>query len=946
MAGRLFLLDGMALIFRAHFAFVRSPIMTSDGVNTSALFGFANTLLEILQTQKPTHLAVALDTSAPTTRHELFPEYKAKRDETPEDIVAAIPQVKRLLEAMRIPILVQDGLEADDIIGILAKKAERGGFETFMVTPDKDFGQLVTEQIKIYKPGRQGSEVEIMGPAEVCAKWGIERAEQVIDLLGLMGDAVDNIPGIPGFGEKTAAKLIQQFGSVEQVIANVDQLKGKQQERVREHAEKALLSKELATILVDAPFPVEPEELGLQARDDDAVKALLTEFEFNSLGRRLYGDGFKAGRARHLAAEAARKGAAEGGTGSAGESGSAGPTEGLQQPEARPLRKLEDVEHEYRLIDTREGFEALLAELGAGAAFCFDLETTSLDPHAAQIVGIAFSREKGRGFFVRFPVERGQAREWLGLLQPLMLREDVEKVGHNLKFDLSVLMAKGVEVVGPFFDSMLAHALIEPEQRHGMDFLAETYLAYTPVPISSLIGGKEDLFGVQNMADAALADVEKVKEYAAEDADVTWQLAETFRPMLPQRGQERVFREIESPLIPVLTRMELRGVALDVPALKELGLQLEKQIQQLHERITELAGTSFNLNSPKQLGEVLFERLKLLDKPKKTATGQYQTNEQVLQSLAGMHPIIDDILTYRELTKLKSTYVDALPQSVSPITGRVHTTLHQLMTATGRLASSHPNLQNIPIRSENGREIRKAFVPGEEGWVMVSADYSQIELRIMAALSGDAAMLEAFGRGQDIHQATAARVYGVGLDEVTSDMRRTAKMVNFGIIYGISAFGLAQRLGVPRGEAGKIIDAYFNQFAGIRGYIDTVIEGAQEKGYVETLTGRRRYIRDISSANATIRGGAERIAMNTPIQGTAADMIKLAMIRVDAALRGRSMRARLLLQVHDELVFEAPPEEVELLREVVGEAMRAALPLPGVPVEVEVGSGRDWLEAH
>ncbi len=942
MADRLFLLDGMALVYRAHFAFIRNPILSSDGVNTSALFGFTNTLLDILQNQSATHLAVVFDTSAPTPRHEIFPEYKAQREEMPEDISSAIPQIKRLLEAMRIPVLWQDGLEADDIIGILAKKADHLGMETFMVTPDKDFGQLVTEHVKIYKPGRQGNDVEILGPAEVCAKWGIDRPTQVIDILALMGDAVDNIPGIPGIGEKTAAKLIQEFGSVENLLASTDQLKGKQKEKVIEHADKARLSKELATIYQDLPFEVEPTTLALQTRDDDAVKAIFTEFEFNSLGRRLFGDGFKAGRSRHTNQQATESSSStEKAEPSSDLFGDADPaTHG-----AVKLHTIADTKHHYDLIQTAEARAALIARLCHQGSFCFDLETTSLDPRDTRIVGIAFSTEKHTGQFVLFPRAPKEAAAVLEEFRSLLTHPDIEKIGHNLKFDLSVLLAHGLEVTGPFFDSMLAHALIEPEQRHGMDFLAETYLSYTPVPISTLIGGQQDLFGQHTMADVAEHAPEKLKDYAAEDADVTWQLAETFRHLLPKRGQDRIFTEIESPLLPVLTRMENAGVAIDVPALHEFGLQLEKQAIELQHRITELAGTAFNLNSPKQLGEILFDRLKLLDKPKKTATGQYQTNEQVLQSLTGAHPIIDDILTYREVTKLKNTYVDALPQAVSPVTGRIHTHLHQLMTATGRLASSDPNLQNIPIRSANGREIRKAFVSGRDGWLLLSADYSQIELRVMASISGDEAMMEAFQNGQDIHQATAARVYGVGLDAVTSDMRRTAKMVNFGIIYGISAFGLAQRLGIPRQEAGQIIDAYFKQFPGIQRYIDDIIGDAKKYGYVETLSGRRRYIRDITSANATVRGGAERIAMNTPIQGTAADMIKLAMIRVDHELRATKLRTRMLLQVHDELLFEVPEEEVNVAKLLITDAMRHALPLR-VPIEVEAGTGHTWLEAH
>lgn len=946
MSGRLFLLDGMALLYRAHFAFIRSPIMTSDGVNTSALYGFANTLLEITKNQKPTHLAVALDTSAPTPRHEAFPAYKAQREEIPEDIANAIPQIKRLCAAMRIPVLIKDGYEADDIIGTLATRAGKEGMDTWMVTPDKDFGQLVNEHVRIYKPGRSGGDSEILGVPEVLAKWGIERIDQVIDVQGLMGDSVDNVPGIPGVGEKTATALIKEHGSIENLIANVDKLKGKTQEKVRQYAEQALLSKKLVTIITDAPVDATIDSLKCQPYDDEALKALMVEFEFNALGRRLFGEDFKAGRGRQLAAvKDSVKVPASGDL-----------VEEIQPEDAPalpqvPLKTIHEVEHRYALVNTAAARAELIATLKLQPKFCFDLETNSLDPKDAAIVGIAFSYAPHEGCFVLFPKEPKESAAVLAEFRELFA-SSVEKVGHNLKFDLAVLLRQGMEVSGPFFDTMLAHSLLEPDQRHGMDHLSEQYLAYTPVPISSLLGeekpavGQSDLFGGPaapiTMADV---DVEKLKEYAAEDADVTWQLAETFRPQLEPKGQGDVFHDIEAPLLPVLVRMEHWGVKIDVQALREFGVQLEKQAEVLQKKIHGYVETPFNIGSPKQLGEVLFEKLKLMEKPKKTATGQYQTNEQVLLSLQGTHPIIEDILTYREVTKLKSTYVDALPAAVSPITGRVHTSLHQLMTATGRIASNNPNLQNIPIRSEQGKEIRKAFIPGEPGWLIMSADYSQIELRVMAAIANDIAMLEAFSQGHDIHQATAAKVYGVPLDGVLPDMRRTAKMVNFGIIYGISAFGLSQRLGIPRGEAAKIIESYFAQFPGIKRYLDQTVEDAKRKGYAETLTGRRRYLRDINSANGTVRGAAERIAMNMPIQGTAADMIKLAMVRVDAALRAGKYRTRMLLQVHDELLFEVPEDEVTAVRQLVIDGMTKALPLK-VPILVEAGVGTNWLEAH
>ncbi|MBK8092306.1 MAG: DNA polymerase I [Verrucomicrobiaceae bacterium] len=933
MSQRLFLLDAMALIYRAHFAFMKNPIRTSDGLNTSALYGFANTLLDIIHNQKPTHLGVAFDNAAPTVRHEIFPAYKAQREEMPEDISLAIPNVKRLLRAMNVPMLEKDGLEADDIIGILATQADKVGLETFMVTPDKDFGQLVTEHVKIFKPGRAGADTEILGVKEICERWGIERPAQVIDILGLMGDAVDNIPGVKGFGEKTATALIQQFGSIENLLANIDQLKGKQKEKLEACREDAILSKKLATIMHDAPFDTGIDDLVIQTHVNEELKAFFTEFEFNTLGKRVFGDDFKAGRGRKTAAEAP--------------AGDLFAAEAISTPTPTKLTTIADTPHVYHLVQSAAERQKLLTALAELKSYCFDLETTGLDPRDTQIVGIAFSWQAHEGWFVYFPRDQKVAKAVLEEFRPLLTREGVEKIGHNLKFDLSVLLAHGMEVRGPFFDSMLAHALIDPDQRHGMDYLSESLLSYTPVPITQVIcTEKDDLFST-TMAQAAAEDAQKVADYAAEDADVTWQLAAKLRPQIATTGHTRVFEEIECPLLPVLTRMEHVGVKIDVQALREYGIELDKKAKELERKIHEVAGMAVNLNSPKQLGEVLFDKLKLSDKPKKTATGQYQTNEQVLQSLLGTHPIIQDILDYREVTKLNSTYVEALPHAVSRVTGRVHTTFHQLMAATGRMASSNPNLQNIPIRSDLGREIRKAFIPGHDGWVLLSADYSQIELRVMAALSGDAAMIEAFAQGQDIHIATAARVYGVPLDGVLPEMRRTAKMVNFGIIYGISAFGLSQRLGIPRGEAATIIDNYFKQFPGIKAFMDQIVADARKSGYVETLTGRRRAIRDLTSGNATIRGQAERVAMNTPIQGTAADMIKLAMIRVETALRAANLQTRMLLQVHDELLFELPESEVEQARSIILHEMKHALQLPhGVPAEVEAGTGMDWFKAH
>jgi len=955
---RLFLLDCMALLYRAHFALISKPIFTSDRVNTSALFGFANTVLDILQNQKPTHLGAAFDTQAPTPRHEMFPQYKAQREEIPEDLAIAIPAAKRLLKAMRIPVLEKDGLEADDLIGALAHQAEaRGDFETFMVTPDKDFGQLVDERTKIYKPGRAGSDAEILGVREVCERWGISRPEQVVDVLALMGDASDNIPGIKGVGEKTAVKLIQKFGDVETMIARAGEIEGKLRDKIIEGAEAARLSRRLVTILREAPVPATLDEMKLQGFDDEALKAFLVEFEFNALGKRLFGDDFKAGRGRQLEMAARVKPAKPQETvfgdgdlfGATGSTGVSPADEGKEPQETGRdagapggLQTIRDVPHHYEIVRTPSERARWLKKLSHAKSFCFDTETDSLDTHAARLLGIALSASPHEAAYVVMPPERSGVMEILDEFRPLFERTDIEKTGHNLKFDLCVLLAHGLEVSGPFFDSMLAHALIDPDQRHGMDFLSQSLLGYSPISIKALIGEKKGPAPQRSMAEVP---IEQLAEYSAEDADVTFQLVEALRPRLEELHQHRVFYDIEAPLLPVLADMEHAGVKIDVAALHEFGLELEKQAAELARRIQGYTDWPFNLNSPKQLGEVLFDHLKLADKPKKTATGQYQTNEQTLQALEGAHPIIKDILDYREVTKLKNTYVDALPATVNRRTGRVHTTFHQLMAATGRMASSDPNLQNIPIRTEQGREIRKAFIPEKEGWVLLSADYSQIELRVMASLSGDEAMVEAFQRGLDIHLATASRVYGVPLAETTPDMRRTAKMVNFGIIYGISAFGLAQRLGIPRQEAQKIIDQYFAQYPGIREYIEREVHDARSRGYVSTLTGRRRYLRDINSANQTIRAATERVAINAPIQGTAADMIKVAMVRVHSALREGRYETRMLLQVHDELLFEIPGEELANVTPLIVRGMKEALPLR-VPVVVETGVGKNWLEAH
>ena len=927
---RLFLLDGMALAYRAHFALIRSPIFTSKGVNSSALFGFTNTILTILEREKPTHLAVAFDTRAPTPRHKIYPEYKANREEMPEDLAAALPHLKRLCQAFRIPLLELDGYEADDIIGTLAHQADKaGGIETFMVTPDKDFGQLVSERCVMWKPGRRGNDHEIVDLPALRDLWEIEHPNQVIDILGLMGDTSDNIPGIPGVGKKTARKLIAEWGSVENLLENTGALKGKLKERVIENADQARLSKELATIMRDVPVEQSLEDLILQELDDEAVKSLFTEFEFNALGRRLFGKEFVAGRGK-TAVVVDEKG---------------------EEVLAADLRTIKDLDPEYTLADTDAKRRKLAESLENQERFCFDIETTSLDRFEAKLLGISFSWKSGTASFATLPDAESLEVFRTALTGP------AEKIGHNLKYDLAVLRNHGMIVNGPFFDTLLAHTLLLPDQRHTMDYLAESLLAYMPIKLSELTGGNPskagkspsqgDLFQEKEVIDVASIPVKKHARYAGEDADVTLQLADKLRPRLEEKGQHRVFYDIEVPVLPVLVAMEDEGIGLDLEVLASCGEDMQKRIDDLSKSLVRQAGREFNLNSPKQLGEILFDEMKLADKPRRTATGQYKTDEQTLTSLAVKHPFVADILSYREAAKLKSTYIDRLPERVAEKDGRVHTQFHQLVAATGRLASSDPNLQNIPVRTELGRGIRTAFVPRGEGFTLLSADYSQIELRIMAAMSGDTGMIEAFGKDLDIHSATAARVNGVDLENVEPAMRSAAKMVNFGIIYGISAFGLGQRLGIPRTEAGEIISTYFEQYPGVKDYMDSTVEGAKENGYVETLTGRRRYLRDINSANATVRGNAQRAAINTPIQGSAADMIKVAMIRVQKLLHDGSYRSRMLLQVHDELVFDLHEEEADELIPAIVEAMQIALPLPNnVPIKVDAGTGLNWLEAH
>ncbi len=954
MPNKLYLLDGMALAYRAHFAFIRRPILTSKGVNSSALYGFALTLLDILEKQKPTHLAVAFDTAAPTDRHKEFADYKAQREEMPEDLSAALPHIDRLIEGFNIPVLKYDGYEADDVIGTLVTQAAKEGFESYMVTSDKDFGQLVNDKTFIYKPGRAGDDAETLGVEQIKQRWNIQRPEQVVDILALMGDASDNIPGVPGIGEKTAMKLIGQFGTLDALLERTGELTGKLKENLVAHRDAALLSRRLATIQRDVPCKLEIEGLVLRPRDDEKLKDLFAEFEFNSLGRRLFGNDFKAGRGFATPAPAPTAPAKSKPAGASntlefdfGQETKASPTPIEPAPtdaaEPRPanLKTIADVPHDYKIAATKAERAKLIRELLALESFCFDTETTGLDPRSASLVGMSFSWKAHTGWYVPVPPDDADAAaKLLEEFRPVFESETSEKVGHNLKFDLSILKWQGMDVRGKFFDTMLAHSLVEPDLRHGMDYLSEVYLGYTPIPITNLLG--QEKTPLRTMATVPL---EQIAEYAAEDADVTWQLRSILAPLLKEKAQERVFFEVESPLVPVLVDMEHAGIKLDADPLEEFSAELAKEMDVAEKTIWKLAGTEFKLNSPKQLGQILFDILKISGAPKKTRTGQYATDEQTLALLANDHEIVRRLLEYRAATKLKSTYTDALPATIWPATGRIHTTFNQAVTSTGRLNSQDPNLQNIPIRTERGQEIRKAFVPRDPKWRLLSADYSQIELRIIAALAKEAGLLEAFRTGADVHQATAAKVYGIAQEAVTSEMRRKAKMVNYGIAYGISAFGLAQRLQIPRSEGAEIIAQYFKQFPGIRRYMDDTIAQARERGYVETVTGRRRYLRDIRSANNTVRGSAERNAINMPIQGTAADMIKIAMSRIHRELAARRLKTQMVLQVHDELLFDLHPAEEKEVRGLVRDKMENAIPLE-VPIEVEIGVGENWLAAH
>ena len=920
---KLFLLDAYALIFRAYYAFIRAPRINSKGLNTSAMFGFTNTLLEILNNEKPSHIAVVFDPHDVTLREIEYAEYKANRDETPEDIRLAFPYIVRIIEAMNIPVYQISQYEADDTIGTMAKKAEKLGFTTYMMTSDKDYGQLVSENIFIYKPGVAGNEAQVLGVKEVCDRYCIDNVMQVIDMLGMMGDAVDNIPGIPGIGEKTACKLLREFGSLENLLANTDKLKGKQKENVENNVQQALMSKKLATIMLDAPIEIEEEKLRLVEPNKDLVRALFEELEFRTLIKRVLKEDapFESKQGELFASDE--------------------PTTAEKEAEPKQnLKTVNDVPHEYHLVQSDEEIEALVKELSAAQIFCFDTETTDIEPINADLLGMSFSVKPGQAWYVAVPRDFEGASAVVKKFQQVFSDEHKELVAQNYKYDFKMLRKYGVEVKNMVFDTMVAHYLINPDGKHGMDFLSEIYLGYQPISITTLIGKKGKSQG--NMGDL---EPSAVVDYAAEDADVTLQLHNIFKGDLEKHELRKLYDTVESPLITVLAEMELEGVRIDESFLKDYSGLLSVDIAKYESEIHELAGEKFNVDSPKQLGPILFEKLKVTTDMKRTKTGQYSTDEGTLSKYEHAHAIIPAVLNYRELRKLKSTYVDSLPALVNAKTGRVHTNYMQTVAATGRLSSNNPNLQNIPIRTPRGQEIRKAFIPRDADHTILSADYSQVELRIIAALSDDENMIEAFLAGEDIHKATAAKVFNVPLDQVDKAMRSKAKAVNFGIIYGQGAFGLAQGLGIPRSEAKQIIDSYFSQFHRLKTFQSENIDSARKKGYVETILGRKRYLADINSANAVVRGYAERNAINAPIQGSAADIIKVAMINIQQEFARQNFKSKMIMQVHDELVFDVHLSEVELVKPVIRDKMMNAVKMR-VPLEVEMNTGENWLVAH
>ena len=934
---RLFLLDAYALIFRGYYAFIKNPRINSKGVDTSAIFGFMNSLLDVIKRERPDHLAVCFDKGGSVSRTELFEDYKANRDETPEAIKIAVPFIQQILKNMHIPVVEIAGYEADDIIGTLAKQAEKEGFQTFMVTPDKDFAQLVSENIFMYRPARMGNGIEIWGIPEVQAKFEIERPEQVIDYLGMMGDAVDNIPGLPGVGDKTAKKFLKEYGSMEGLLANTDKLKGKMKEKVEANKELGLLSKELAKILLDVPVRFEADAYALSEPDFTAVEVVFDELEFRRMKdnlKKTFGLEIETTTEKTTTSTKATPT-----TGGQMDLFAAGGGSAITH-ENSSKKNLSTTPHHYQYINTTLGVSLLIEKLMLQKSVCFDTETTSLNALAADLVGIAFSWEVGTGYYVSIPEDKSIAEKILEQLRPFFENKQVEKIGHNLKYDLKVLSNYNITVAGPLYDTLIAHYLINPDRRHGMDILASNYLNYEPQSITELIGKKGKNQG--SMRDVLL---EQQTEYAVEDADITFQLKQHFDQELAAAENGKLFHDVELPLVEVLTAMEQEGINLNTTFLKNLESELAVDINRLEKDIFAQAGEEFNLASPKQLGPILFEKLKLVDKPKKTKTGQYSTAEDVLSYLAKDHKIVADILEWRSINKLQSTYVKALPEEINPKTRRVHTVYNQAVAATGRLSSNQPNLQNIPIRTERGQQVRKAFIPRDENHVLLAADYSQIELRIIAALSQDPAMVEAFQKGEDIHAATAAKVFGVALENVTREQRSNAKTVNFGIVYGVSAFGLSQQTNLNRSEAKELIDAYYLTYPKLKAYMNEQVDFARENGFVETVLGRRRYLKDINSQNAVVRGAAERNAVNAPIQGSAADIIKLAMIKIHRRMKSEDWKSKMLLQVHDELVFDVPKVEVDALTKMVKEEMENAFTLE-VPLVVDVGIGENWLEAH
>ncbi|MFH6987014.1 DNA polymerase I [Flavobacterium collinsii] len=943
---RLFLLDAYALIFRGYYAFIKNPRINSKGMDTSAIMGFMNSLLDVIKREKPDHLAVAFDKGGSQLRNELFPEYKANRDVTPEAIKIAVPYICELLKAMHIPIIEVSGFEADDLIGTIAKQAEKENYKVFMVTPDKDFAQLVSENIFMYKPARMGNGIEIWGVPEVLAKFEIERPEQVIDFLGMMGDAADNIPGLPGVGEVTAKKLLKEFGTMENLLANTDKLKGKMKENIEANKEKGLLSKKLATILLDCPVTFNEDDYELVRPDIEKTDAIFQELEFRRMAEQ-FDNLFKTGDGNESAASAPVSDAKlykkpqPKNEDQFDLFGGGSTEENTEATRTSFYNTLENTPHSYQAIQGDLGIKLLLQNLQNQTSVCFDTETTGLDALHAELVGIAFSYEKGKAFYVPFPENQEEAQTLIEKFRPFFENENIEKIGQNLKYDLKILSNYDITVKGKLFDTMIAHYLINPDMRHNMDILSETYLKYAPKPIEELIGkkGKNQI----TMRDVSLEDI---KEYAAEDADITLQLKEIFTTELDKTETKKLFDEIEIPLVSVLAAMETEGIRLDVEFLNAMSKEMDVEIKSLEQKIYETAGEKFNLASPKQLGDILFDKLKIGGaKQKKTKTGQYATGEEVLTYLANDNPIVKQILDWRQMVKLQSTYILALPEQVDKKTFRVHTDYMQTVAATGRLSSNNPNLQNIPIRTERGRQIRKAFVARDENYTLISADYSQIELRIIAALSGEENMIAAFKNGEDIHKATAAKVFDVPLEEVSREQRSNAKTVNFGIIYGVSAFGLSNQTSLSRSESAALIEAYYKTYPRLKSYISEQIEFAREKGYVQTILGRRRYLKDINSANAVVRSAAERNAVNAPIQGSAADVIKIAMINIHKKLKEENWKSKMLLQVHDELVFDVHNDELEKIQPMIKHEMENAFTMT-VPLEVELGMGKDWLAAH